>query len=290
MSTERAVEIGTNTAAARHDAMVAAYNAQRERLVGPEPDVWAGCAQSFQMDLRRPLDALLTKIASYLEKDDTVIDVGGGAGRLSLPLALRCREVVIVDPSAAMGDAFETMAKDAGVHNARFVRAGWPEVDGIAGDVALVAHVTYFVPEIVRFIEKLRTATRRQVLICVRSVPPPNQIAGFFRLAHDEDLAPVPGRAELLSVLRELGIAAELIDVGPAAAPATLTIGQTREDAIRSEVESALRSGWLRDNAAERLGHLIGAHFDDLFAETDRGFWRRSAVDARDLLITWETS
>jgi SAM-dependent methyltransferase len=39
-----------------------------------------------------------------------VVDVGGGAGRYSLPLASRCREVVNVDPSAAMGAAFAANA------------------------------------------------------------------------------------------------------------------------------------------------------------------------------------
>jgi hypothetical protein len=240
------------------------------------------------MDPRRPLDALLEKIAAYVRPDDTLIDAGGGAGRLSLPLAFRCREVVIIDPSAAMREAFEEIAEAASIANARFVQAGWLDAGEVAGDVALVAHVTYFVPQIVPFIEKLQSAVRRRVLIGARSVPPPNQVAAFFELAHGEPLAFVPGPEELLSVLDELGIAAELIDVGPAAAPATLTIGTTREEAIRSELESSVRAGWLRQEDTERLGRLIDQRFDELFAETDRGFWRRSAVDARDLLITWE--
>ena len=38
---------------------------------------------------------------------DVVVDVGGGAGRVSLPLALRCREVVTVEPSAGMAAEYE---------------------------------------------------------------------------------------------------------------------------------------------------------------------------------------
>jgi hypothetical protein len=270
--------------------MVAATDAQRARYARPERDTWAGLAQNFKLDPRRPLDALLTKIASYVQQDDTLIDVGGGAGRLSLPLALRCREVVIADPSPAMREVFEASVKDSGIGNASFVQSGWLEAEGVAGDVALVAHVTYFVPEIVPFIEKLQAATRRRVLVVARSVPPPNQIAGFFRLAHDEELAPVPGHEELLSVLDEMDIAPEVIDIGPAAAPATLSIGTTREDAVRFETEGLVRAGWLRPEATERVSRLFDEHFDELFVETDKGFWRRSALDARDLLITWETS
>ncbi len=272
--------------------MVAAYDEQRARYAAPDrSDAWGTLAQRFQAEPRRALDSLLTKIASYLKPDDVLIDVGGGAGRLSLPMALRCKEVLVVDPSPGMGKVFDKVLKDSEIGNARFVRAAWTEADGVEGDVALVAHVTYFVGKIVPFIQKLQTAIRRRVIVCVRSVPPPNQVGPFFLLAHGEELAPVPGHNELLAVLDELGIAAELVDVGPAAMSATVAVGKTREDAVRLEVESAQKAGWLGAVNPTRLGELIDQHFDELLVETDSGFLRRSIVDgrARDLLITWST-
>lgn len=283
-------EVNTSSAAARHDRMVAAYDAQQARLVRTDGDAWGSLAGFFKLDPRRPLDELLTTIAPYIGKDETLIDVGGGAGRLSLPLALRCREVVIVDPSPGMRQAFEAALEGSAIDNARFVHSGWLEADGIDGDVALVAHVTYFVPEIVPFIEKLNASTKRRVIVAARSVPPPNQYAPFFRLAHDEEMALVPGPQELQGVLKELGIAAETVDVGPAAAPATLKIGQTREETIEIEVENASRVIGLREGDERRLAKAIDQRFDELFVRTERGFWRRNAVDARDLLITWETN
>src|SRR5215470_8132948 len=93
-----------NSAANRYAARVDAVLAQRTRLRGPPPpgDQRAGCPADnplMNADPLRPLGPNLAVIASYIEADDMVIDIGGGAGRISLPLALRCREVINVEPS-----------------------------------------------------------------------------------------------------------------------------------------------------------------------------------------------
>ena len=108
-----------------------------------------------------------------LEPDDVIVDVGGGAGRIDLPLALRCREVINVDPSAAMLAAFAANAKQAGIANCRAIQADWLAVDPPLGTFALVNHVAYLTREIVPFIEKLERAASRRVLITVGSPPPP---------------------------------------------------------------------------------------------------------------------
>src|SRR5262249_17345400 len=99
------------SAADRYAARVDAVLAQRTRLRGPPPpgDQRAGCPADnplVKADPLRPLDRNLAVIASYIEADDVIIDVGGGAGRISLPLALRCREVVNVEPSPTMRMGF----------------------------------------------------------------------------------------------------------------------------------------------------------------------------------------
>lgn len=269
--------------------MVAAYDAQQARLV-PTDDYWAGLAQFFKLDPRRPLDPLLEKIASFVQPDDALIDVGGGAGRLSLPLALRCRDVLIVDPSPGMGEAFGKAIEGSGIENARFVCEDWLTCDEIVGDLALVAHVTYFVRQIAPFVEKLQRSTRRRVILSARSTPPPNQFAQIFKLIHGEEMALVPGPEQLVPALAEIGVAAEVIDVGPAGLPTTFKMGQTREEAIAFEVERAGQGTGLKPGDEGRLANLLEEHFDELYAETDQGFKRRNMLDVRDLLITWETA
>jgi hypothetical protein len=59
-----------------------------------------------------------------LKNADFVIDVRGGAGRISLPLALRCREVINVEPSPTMAIGFRTNAAGAGISNMRIIVGG----------------------------------------------------------------------------------------------------------------------------------------------------------------------
>jgi hypothetical protein len=279
------------TAVATYAACIDAVRAQRARLHGAPPqDPWGGpVAQRFRYDPHRELDANLAVLASYMRPEDVLIDVGGGAGRVSLPLALRCREVITVDASPGMGAQFAAAATQGGIPNARFVHANWLEAEGLQGDVALTTNVTYFVRDIVPFIAKMMTAARRRVMITVWSVANPNQSAPLFQLVYGEEQVAVPGHRELLPVLWEMGILPDVhvlpgvprVPGGPMGARPP----QTPEEAV----QVAAQGQWLGPQDHERAHRLIAAHFSELFAPSPEGFrllWRRAA---REVLITWET-
>ena len=123
----------TDTAAERYAARVAAVLAQRTRLRGEQPpgDLFGDLPPNhplLQADPQRPMYMHLDAIAAYVQPDDVLLDVGGGAGRISLPLALRCREVINVDPSPAMSGAFVVNAERAGLTNAIAIAGDWLDV------------------------------------------------------------------------------------------------------------------------------------------------------------------
>jgi len=281
------------TAADTYAARIDAVRAQRARLHGAPPpdDPWEGpVARRFRADPHRPLDANLAALASYTRPEDVFIDVGGGAGRVALPLALRCREVITVDASPGMGAEFAAATTEAGIPNARFVHANWLETAGLQGDVALTANVTYFVRDIVCFIEKLATAARRRVMITVWSVASPNQNAAIFHLVYGEEPVGVPGYRELLPVLWELDILPD-VHVLPGLPPVPggpmgVRMPQTLDDAV----QLALQGQWLGSQDQARARGLIEERFAELFAPSPEGFrplWRQ---EAREMLITWETN
>jgi len=284
------------TAADQYAARVDAVLAQRTRLRGPQPpgDLFAGVPADHPLlksDPRRPLDPNLEMIASYIAPDDIVIDVGGGAGRVSLPLALRCREVINVEPSGAMGAGFTANATQAGITNVRVIVSDWLTSAPPVGTVALVNHVTYLTREIVPFIEQLEQVGRRRVLITVNSPPPPSWHRVLYHLVHGETEEVVPGHVELVNVLWELDILPD-IRVLPLHTARPIIPAPTREAAIAGEMARFGGDQWalwpLGSDLEQRLRGLLEARFDELFAAGPEGFSPRWITPGREILITWQ--
>ena len=276
-----------SSAGEAYGARVRAVNEQRRRLSGRsyEDDVWTGGrAERFRSDPRRKPEAVLQAIIDYLRPDDVVLDVGGGAGRFGLALALHCRELIDVDPSAGMRQVFESVAAEAGIKNARYVESDWLSAQGIAGDVSLTSSVTYFVEDIVRFIEQLHAASRRRVIILVSAEPGPNGGSELFRAVYGEELVLAPGYRELLPVMWELDILPDVRVIEPRDS-AGLRVYPTREELMEASLTTSSLSGAPRERALA----AFESHFDGLFAATEGGYRRRRLPDGRQILITWVT-
>ena len=259
---------------------------QNIRLRGeaPKDDPWGGeVARLFRFDPHRTLDPNLTITASYLRPTDVFVDVGGGAGRVSLPMSLRCNWVINVDASPGMAAEFESSALEAGISNARVQLSNWLDTDGVKGDVVFTSDVTYFVKEIGPFISKLNAAAERTVIITLWSVPPPNRRSMLYRLVYGEEQAVAPGHRELLTVLWQMGILPD-VRVLPEPPWWDREIPTTRTAAM----DMALGSRWINPEDRPRAGGLIEGNFDELFEENSTGFHPLWLADARELLVTWE--
>jgi hypothetical protein len=274
------------SAAESYAAMLDAVDEQQLRLFGPRPaDIWTGqSAAQFRFDPRRDLDPNLAALASYVTPGDVLVDVGGGAGRISLPFALRCREVLTVEPSEGMAAEYEGSRQEAGIANSRLVPANWMEEHGIEGDVTLTCDVTYFVRDIVPFVEKMHSSARRRVMILVWSEPPPNRGDDLFRRVYGEPLAPMPGHRELLPVLWDVGV---LPDVRVLPDPTWWEDWHysTREAAL----DSVIFGRWSREGMRDKALQVFDEQFDELFVRDEGGYraiWRKPM---RELLITWKT-
>lgn len=201
----------------RWKAMIQAEHAQSEsmRASAPVGDHWRGYAAMFREDPYRTGDALLDRLLQEVAPQDTVIDVGAGAGRMALPLALHCRRVVAVEPSPSMAGVLEERALEHGIDNIILVRASWEEARVDPGDVTLCCHVLYTIQEIGPFLRKLESHAGKRVLVVLYNSPPQSQIYPLWREVHGQERLSLPSLPQLEEVLQELGINARVEMLGP---------------------------------------------------------------------------
>ncbi|MET0850622.1 MAG: methyltransferase domain-containing protein, partial [Candidatus Rokuibacteriota bacterium] len=76
--------------------------AERVREGAPPADFYAPVASAFHADPRRADDPALDVLRALVRPGETWLDIGAGGGRYALPLALRARQVIAVEPSEGM--------------------------------------------------------------------------------------------------------------------------------------------------------------------------------------------
>jgi SAM-dependent methyltransferase len=189
-------------------AMIEAEHTQSERMRAsiPPEDHWWDYAHIFRVDPYRSEDTLLDRLRQEVAPHHTVIDVGAGGGRLALPLALQCQQVVAVEPSPSMASVLLQQAAEYAINNISLVQARWGDAEVAPGDIALCVHVLYTIQDVGPFLKKLENHAREKVLIVLYKTPPQSQIYPLWKEVHEEERLPLPALPQLKKVLEELGI------------------------------------------------------------------------------------
>ena len=193
---------------------------QSERVrEAPEPtDFYAPVRGLFVADPRRSDDGTLDLLLEIARPAETWLDIGAGAGRYALPLALRVREVIALDPSEGMLEALQLGMAEHGIHNIRPVHGRWP-LDAEAGrmpkaDVALIAHLGYDVERIREFLDAMEAAAGRLCVAVLAERVPSAPAGPFWPVVHGEERAELPALAEFLAILRARGSSPVLAHAG----------------------------------------------------------------------------
>jgi SAM-dependent methyltransferase len=180
---------------------VRANAAQVEQFREAQPaDFYGAIAGMFRVDPFRRGEPTLEALLAMVDATDTVLDIGAGGGRYALPLALRCREVIALDPSEGMLEVLGTSVSEHAISNVRVVRGRWP-VQGLSADVALIAHLGYDVEQIGPFLDGMEAAARRLCVAVLLEEPPPREADRLWPLVHGVERAPLPALPEFLALL-----------------------------------------------------------------------------------------
>src|SRR5512140_443080 len=109
-------------------------------------------------DQRR--DRILEFVEGHLSSETTVIDVGAGVGRWTVPLAEHVRAVTAVEPVPGMRRILEERLAARGLGNVRVVDQPWMEARVKRHDVAVAAYSMYTSPDLAAFGHKMEESAR----------------------------------------------------------------------------------------------------------------------------------
>ena len=232
-------------------ARVAADKAQVERCreVADPADFYAPVKDRFRMDPHRTDDPTLNALVALARSNDVWLDVGAGGGRYALPLALRVREVMAIDPSPAMLGALAEDAAANGIANVRIIEARWPMPGPPKGDVALMAHVGYDIGEIGPFVDQAEAQASRLCVAVLGESSMQTTAALFWERIHGEPRVRLPALPEFLVLLIARGRLPEvtLVDRTP---PTFETVDEAHAVARR---QLWLEEGTAKDKTLQRL-------------------------------------
>ncbi len=270
------------SAVQRWQVMIQAEHAQSEQMRVPAPtgDHWQGYAEMFRTDPHRSDDPLLDRLLEEVSPEDTLIDVGAGGGRMALPLALHCRQVVAVEPSPSMARVLAQQAREHGIGNITLIQSTWEEAEVEPADLTLCCNVLYTIQEIGPFLRKLASHSKKRVLIVLYNTPPQSQIYPLWQEIHGEERLPLPSLPELEEVLHEVGIAAQ-IEMLPKQPPRGF-------DSLEEAMDQLSRRLYLAESSAKksRLTSILPERLEQI----DGTFYIRDAQLVQPALVSWQPS
>ena len=209
-------------------------------------------------------DPFFNKLLSVITPQISVLDVGAGSGRFALALAPLVKQVIAVEPNAAMLEYLRQDAHTLNLSNISYSQGSWQDTpDDLQADIVICSHVLYPILDIVPFLAKLQRAAQQRCYIYMRATPIDALTAHLWKHFHGDERCYPPGYIHALDVLFEMGINANAEIV---ALPGSLrypsldvAVEELSEQLILPEDEKTrgelrgLIAGWL----VERDGMLV---------------------------------
>jgi len=185
----------------------------RFREVPDGTDFYAPVTGLFRADPRRTDEPVLDALLRLIEPGETWIDIGAGAGRYALPIALALAQsggrVIALDASPGMLDALLDLQSEHGVTDVEVVETRWPPAVGslarFAADVALIAHVGYDIESIGPFIDAMESVARRLCIAVLMERQPASLVDPCWPPVHGEARIALPALPEFVELVRARG-------------------------------------------------------------------------------------
>ncbi|MFH0879900.1 MAG: class I SAM-dependent methyltransferase [Lentisphaerota bacterium] len=103
--------------------------------------------------------------------EPTLLDIGAGGGKWTVPLAPFTRQVTAVEPSPAMRERLQQHLARQSITNVTVVPEAWPCADLPVHDITLCSHSMYGFSDFRSFIDSLQAITKHTCVLLMRAPP-----------------------------------------------------------------------------------------------------------------------
>ena len=206
-------------------------------------------------------DPLLDFLLSRLEPEMTVLDIGAGVGRWTVPIARKVARVTAVEPLAGMRQVLVERAASLGITNLDVVEAPWMDTQAPPHDVAVASHSTYTTADLLAFVRKMERSARRACYLALR-VPAHDGIIGELSQRYRGRWHDSPNFIVGYNLLLSAGIyASVLMEPKPVRAWTDATLEDAVARAKRHlRVKETSHDAAIRDLLSRRLEFVGGAY------------------------------
>lgn len=177
---------------------------------------WKLSPEKFAPTDARKTSLTVKRISEFLDRNsesriNTILDVGCGAGGLSIYFAKDLQQMIAVDGSEEMLAAYRSNWTEQNLDSDKLkTLAGiWPNVAPLAGqaDLVICANVLFNVSNPCEFIKALDHAANRAVFIEVHEMHPHHVVNPVWKHFWGIDRPDSPTAQDLVGIVESLGIA-----------------------------------------------------------------------------------
>ena len=211
-----------------------------------DPHYWDRRAPTFARSTRARTEQFLEVVWPFVSARTTVIDVGAGAGRHTVPIAERAEWVTAVEPSEGM------RAHIPALPNITVIASAWEDAEVATADVVICSHVLYGVAEVVPFVEKMERAARERVFVMLREGPVPHPANILRDSMAVAPLPPITRFSDLFMVLIAVGIRPDVRFISYPVVNRYTSFEEAVDD-----VRPLFGEGWDEDEGRRRLREML---------------------------------
>ena len=206
-------------------------------------------------------DPLLDFVLQDIDSQTSVLDVGAGNGRWTIPVAQKARSVTAIEPSDSIRETLSNNIASAKLADIQIVPARWEEAVVEKHDIVVCAHSIYASRDFAGFVRKMERCAGKRCYLALR-LPPKDGIMGELSHAIYGSYHDSPNAIIAYNALYSMRIYANVLveESIQRWIDTTFEGALTRAKRHLRLGSSDIHDGLIRDTLAHRLTELDGSY------------------------------